>query len=48
LHSELVVQDGCGGALISWTAVKFKGEEVSQVSYYVQRVDVDGNLPWGG
>jgi hypothetical protein len=47
LHSELVVQDGCGGALISWTAVKFKGEEVSQVSYYVQRVDVDGNLPWG-
>jgi hypothetical protein len=47
LHSDSVVQDGCGGALISWTAVKFKGEEVSQVSYYVQRIDAEGNLPWG-
>jgi len=47
LHSELAVPDGCGGALVSWTAVKFTGDAVSQVSYYVQRVDVDGNLPWG-
>ena len=48
LHSELAFPDGCGGALISWTAVKFTGDEVSEVSYYVQRVDADGNLPWGG
>jgi hypothetical protein len=47
LHSDSVVQDGCGGALVSWTAVKFTGDEVSAVSYYVQRVDADGNLPWG-
>ena len=47
LHSELVAADGCGGALVSWTAVKFTGDEVSEVSYYVQRVDADGNLPWG-
>jgi len=42
-----VVSDGCGGVLISWSTVKFTGDEVSQVSYYVQRVDAEGNLPWG-
>jgi hypothetical protein len=42
-----VVSDGCGGILISWSAVKFTGDEVSQVSYYVQKVDDEGNLPWG-
>lgn len=40
--------DGCGGVLISWSAdVKFRNYEVSDVSYHVQRVDADGNLPWG-
>ena len=47
LHSPLEVPDGCGGVFISWSAVKFTGDEVSQVSYYVQRVDAEGNLPWG-
>jgi hypothetical protein len=43
-----LVPDGCGGLLISWEAdVKFRNYEVSDVSYYVQRVDADGNLPWG-
>jgi hypothetical protein len=43
-----LVSDGCGGLLISWEAdVKFRNYEVSDVSYYVQRVDADGNLPWG-
>jgi hypothetical protein len=43
-----LVPDGCGGLLISWEAdVKFRNYEVSDVSYYVQRVDVEGNLPWG-
>jgi hypothetical protein len=42
-----VVSDDCGGVLISWSAVKFTGYEVSEVSYYVQRVDPEGNLPWG-
>jgi hypothetical protein len=42
-----VVSDGCGGVLISWSAVKFTGDEVSQVSYYVQRVDAEGNVVWG-
>ena len=37
------VSDGFGGVLISWRA----GDAVSRVSYYVQRVDADGNLPWG-
>jgi len=41
------VSDGCGGALISWPAVEFEGSKVSEVSYYVQRIDADGNLPWG-
>ena len=47
LHSELVVADGCGGVLISWLAAEFKGCELSEVSYYVQRIDAGGNLPWG-
>jgi len=47
LHPSLAAPDGCGGVLISWAAVEFKGSKVSEVSYYVQRVDADGNLPWG-
>jgi len=47
LHSSLVVPDGYGGVLISWSAVEFEGSKVSEVSYYVQRIDADGNLPWG-
>jgi hypothetical protein len=47
LHFPLATPDGCGGVFISWSAVKFTGDEVSEVSYYVQRVDVEGNLPWG-
>jgi len=46
LHFPLATPDGCGGVLISWSAVKFTGYEVSQVSFYVQRVDPEGNLPW--
>jgi hypothetical protein len=44
---ERAISDGCGGVLISWRSVKFTGEEVSQVSYYVQRVDAEGNVVWG-
>ena len=48
LYSPGAVSDGCGGVLISWVAdVKFRNYEVANVSYYVQRVDADGNLPWG-
>jgi hypothetical protein len=47
LHPSLAAPDGCGGVLISWSAAEFKGRELSEVSYYVQRVDADGNLPWG-
>ena len=48
LYLPGAVSDGCGGVLISWSAdVKFRDYEVSDVSYYVQRVDADGNLPWG-
>jgi len=47
LHPSLAAPDGCGGVLISWSAVEFKGSELSEVSYYVQRVDAEGNLPWG-
>jgi hypothetical protein len=47
LHSELVAPDGCGGVFISWSAAEFKGCELSEVSYYVQRIDAEGNLPWG-
>ena len=43
-----LVPDGCGGLLISWeTDVKWTHYEISDVSYYAQRVDADGNLPWG-
>jgi hypothetical protein len=47
LHSPLAAPDGCGGVLISWSGVKFTGDQVSQVSYYVQRVDAEGNVVWG-
>jgi hypothetical protein len=47
LHSSLAVPDGCGGVLISWWSVKSTGYEVTQVSYYVQRVDPEGNVVWG-
>jgi len=47
LHFPLAVPDGCGGVFISWSGVEFTGYEVSQVSFYVQRVDPEGNLPWG-
>lgn len=48
LYLPGAVSDGCGGVLISWSAdVKWRHYEVSNVSYYVQRVDADGNLPWG-
>ena len=47
LHRKLVAPDGCGGVLISWSAVEFEGSKVSEVSYYVQRIGADGNLPWG-
>lgn len=43
-----IVPDGCGGLLISWQAdVKFRHYEISNVSYYVQRVDADGDVVWG-
>jgi hypothetical protein len=47
LHPSLAAPDGCGGVLISWSAAEFKGCDLSEVSYYVQRIDADGNLPWG-
>jgi len=48
LYLPGAVSDGCGGVLISWSAdVKFRNYEVSDVSYYVQRVDADGNVVWG-
>lgn len=47
LHSPLAVPDGCGGVFISWSAVKFTGDEVSEVLYYVQRVDAEGEVVWG-
>jgi hypothetical protein len=47
LHFPLATPDGCGGVLISWSAVKFTGYEVSTVSFYVQRVDAEGNVVWG-
>jgi hypothetical protein len=48
LYLPLAAPDGCGGILISWSAVKFTGDEVSEVSYYVQRVDGEGDVMWGG
>jgi hypothetical protein len=47
LHSELAVPDGCGGVFVSWSVVEFKGYEVSEVLYYVQRVDAGGDVMWG-
>ena len=47
LHGPLAVPDGCGGVLISWSAVEFKGSQVSEVLYHVQKIDAEGNLPWG-
>jgi len=48
LYLPGAVSDGCGGVLISWSAdVKFRNYEVSEVSYYVERIDAEGNLPWG-
>ena len=43
-----LVPDGCGGLLISWAEdVKWTHYEISDVSYYVQRVDAEGNVVWG-
>jgi hypothetical protein len=45
-----IASDGRGGVLISWSGdIKFTETtyDISNVSYYVQRVDADGNLPWG-
>jgi len=48
LYLPGAISDGCGGVLISWSAdVKFRNYEVSDVSYYVQRVDADGDVVWG-
>lgn len=48
LYLPGAVSDGCGGVLISWSAdVKFRNYEISDVSYYVQRVDADGYVVWG-
>ncbi len=47
LHPSLAAPDGCGGVLISWSAAEFKGCELSEVSYYAQRINAEGNLPWG-
>jgi len=44
---SLAAPDGCGGILLSWSAAEFKGCELSEVYYYVQRVDAEGNFPWG-
>ena len=48
LYLPGAVSDGCGGVLISWSAdVKIRHYEISDVSYYVQRVDADGDVVWG-
>ena len=47
VRPSLAVSDGCGGVFISWAAAEFRGCELSEVSYYVQRIDAEGNLPWG-
>jgi len=47
VHRNLVAPDGCGGVLISWSAVEFKGSKASAVSHYIQRVDADGDVVWG-
>jgi len=46
-HPPLAAPDGCGGVFISWSAAEFKGRELSEVSYYVQRVDAEGDVVWG-
>ena len=47
VYLSQVGPDGYGGVLIPWSTVKFTGDEVSEVSYYVQRVDAGGNVVWG-
>jgi len=47
LHLPGAVSDGCGGVLISWSAAEFEGSKFSEVSYYVQRIDADGDVVWG-
>lgn len=47
VYLSRVGPDGCGGVLMSSKAAKFTGDEVSQVSYYLQRVDAEGNVVWG-
>jgi hypothetical protein len=47
VYPDLIVSDGCGGVLMSLSAVKSTGDEVSEVSYYVQRVDAEGDVSWG-
>jgi len=47
VYLSRVGPDGCGGVLMSLSAVEFTGDEVSAVSYYVQRVDPEGNVVWG-
>ena len=43
-----LVPDDCGGLLISWAEdVKWRHYEISNVSYYVQRIDAEGNVVWG-
>jgi hypothetical protein len=44
---SLVAPDGRGGIFISWSAAEFKGCNLSEVFQYVQRIDAEGNLPWG-
>jgi len=40
----LISADGCGGVLVSWSASRYILDETAS---YVQRVDAEGNLPWG-
>jgi len=45
-----LVPDDCGGVLISWVAdVKYTETtyDIADVSYYVQRVDAEGDVVWG-
>jgi hypothetical protein len=44
---SLVAPDGRGGVFISWSAAEFKGCDLSEVFQYVQRIDAEGNVPWG-
>jgi len=47
LRPSLAASDDCGGVLISWSVVDVTGSKASALSYYVQRIDAEGNLPWG-